>query len=178
MKHVALLRGINVGGNTAVPMAQLKGICEDLGWENVSTLLRSGNVVFASSLPDTKLEEQLQGALDEAFGISFPVVVRSRKRFSAVLSENPFEEETAEDPSRVILYLSKRAPAPSAHESLAAKASAGESVVQQRGGVWIHYPNGLARSKVTPAVIDRAFGSAATGRNWKTLVKLCDALDA
>lgn len=171
-KHVALLRGINVGGNASLPMKELIAVCQALGWANVRTLLQTGNVVFESSEKDRILEEMLEQAVSREFSLNIPVIVRSGKDLAGYLVEVPFPTESQEDPSHLVLYLSKASPLDSAIEGLLSKARSGESVVQYRDAIWIYYPNGIGSSKITPALIDRSIGSPATGRNWSTLRKI------
>ena len=92
------------------------------------------------------------------------------------MAENPFVDKDEDAQSRVILYLSKLAPAPSVAECLVERAAADEEVVRTKNGVWIYFPADISRSKLTPGVIDKCAGSPATGRNWKTLRKLQGAL--
>ena len=75
-KYVAFLRGINVGGKASVPMKQLSAVCEQLGWNSVTTYLRTGNVVFEASLNAAKLEQELERAVTAEFGWPIPVIVR------------------------------------------------------------------------------------------------------
>lgn len=171
-KYVALLRGINVGGKASVPMKELCVVCRRLGWENVTTYLRTGNVVFDTSLKAAQLEEALEYGITKEFGLSVPVIIKSGNNFSVYLSNVPFSLELQNDPSHVIMYFSKSTPAISEVDALLSKASAGESVIQKGDTIWIYYPKGIARSKITPAVIDRSIGSPATGRNWNTLIKI------
>ena len=99
-------------------------------------------------------------------------IVRSCTHFASYLSNVPFTEATQEDPSHVVLYLSKSAPVATAVNDIQSKASAGESVIQMGDTVWIHFPKGIGTSKLSPTVIDRSIGSPATRRNWNTLVKM------
>ncbi|HJY56162.1 MAG TPA: DUF1697 domain-containing protein, partial [Streptosporangiaceae bacterium] len=92
--HIALLRGINVGGKNKVPMAELRDVVTSLGHTRVTTYIQSGNVLFTTSEDDTaKLAAALEAAIAEAFGVRSPVVVLSREDLARVLDTNPHPEE-------------------------------------------------------------------------------------
>ena len=76
-KYVAFLRGINVGGHHKVPMADLRKELEKLGFENVETLLNSGNIIFeAISNNEGNLEKKISAHLEKSFGFPIPTVIR------------------------------------------------------------------------------------------------------
>src|SRR5207247_9646708 len=92
--HVALLRGINVGGRHKVPMADLRGVVTSLGHTGVSTYIQSGNVLFSTAEDDTaKLAAALEAAIEGRFGIWSSVVVLSRDELTRVLAANPYPDE-------------------------------------------------------------------------------------
>lgn len=178
MRHVALLRGINVAGRNRLPMKQLVAACERLGWTGVRTWLQSGNVIFSATGETASLDTGLEQSVREITGLTIPVVSFPARRFIEILASNPFVDESEAAPSRVLAYLSKAAP-PSSTESLLTRAArADERVCVRDAAVWIHFPEGVGRSKLTPGVIDRAVGSPATGRNWNTLTKLRELCEA
>lgn len=93
-KYIAFLRGINVGGHHKVPMADLKKELHELGFENVVTLLNSGNIIFESDAePIQKLEKQIATQLEEAFGFPIPTIIRKAETILELLNYNPFEDE-------------------------------------------------------------------------------------
>jgi uncharacterized protein (DUF1697 family) len=173
-KRIALLRGINVGGRNTVPMAALREMCAGLGWRDVATFIQCGNVVFEAEATDAALEAALEEALAERFDLQTAVIVRSAAEWLKTIAANPFAAEAEADPSRVLVGISKALPAKAAAEALQAKAAAGERVERTGGALWFHYPNGAGRSKITPAMIDRAAGSPVTARNWRTMLGLAE----
>jgi len=173
-KWIALLRGINVGGHNKVPMAALRGLCEDLGWKEVETFIQSGNVVFDAPGTIAKLEAALEEALDARFGFRPAAIVRGAASWSKLLDSNPFAAEAKADPAKVMVALAKDTLANGAAAAIAAKAAAGERVREAGGALWFHYPDGAGRSKLTPSAIDKAAGSPVTARNWRTALALRD----
>lgn len=176
--HVALLRGINVSGSTTVPMAELRALCAELGWSDVRTIIQSGNVVFRARGSAAALGQSLEHALEARFGRSYPVMVRAVKSWLECAAGNPFPAESESEPNRVMLALSGRPPLPGAVEALLERSSGGEKVAQVRDALWIHYASGAGRSKLSPALLDRAVGSPVTTRNWRTVQRIAELVRA
>lgn len=169
MRYIALLRGINVGGHKKVPMAELRELAAELGFTNVATYINSGNLFFDAAGKAPVVTSALERGIAERFGFEVPVVVRSRASFTQVAGTCPFAEACEAEPKLVLLLLAGPKLPAQAAEVLREKASAGERVEAVSGGLWLHFPDGSARSKWTPAVLDKAAGGAATTRNWNTV---------
>lgn len=166
--RIALLRGINVGGNRKVPMAELRALAEGLGWESVATYIQSGNLVFVAKGSPAALERALEQAIADHFGFVVPVVVCTGPQWCAWAAASPFADAAAERPNLLHLGVAKAAPKTDAAKALAPYCTQGERVAVRDGALWIDYVGGVARSKVTPAVLDRCIGSTVTLRNWKS----------
>jgi uncharacterized protein (DUF1697 family) len=173
-KRIALLRGINVGGHNTIPMAGLRELCAGLGWQDVQTYIQSGNLVFNAAAGPQALERDLEGAILERFGLKIAVIVRAASAWAEYMDANPFPAATEREPNFVHMLLSKSPAAPDAAERLQERADAGERVALAGEALWIHYPNGAGRSKLSPALLDRMAGSPVTGRNWKTVLKIAE----
>lgn len=177
MRYVALLRAVNVSG-AKLPMAELREVCGALGWENVTTYIQSGNVIFDSPSKPAALEAALEVAVKTRFGFERPVIVRSAKQWAAYAAGSPFPEEEAERPNYLFLGLAKSPVAAGAAEALQARGAAGEQVRQANEALWFFFPDGSGISKLTPKAIDKAAGSPVTTRNWRTVVKIQELLGA
>lgn len=175
---VALLRGINVGGNNRVPMAELRELAVELGWSDVETYIQSGNLLFRGPGELPTLEAELEAAIERRFGFAVPTVVRSRRAWAAYVAGNPLVEASRVEPKLVHLALAKRPPAAGAVEALRARAADGERIEGVADALWIHYPQGAGRSKLTPTLFDRLAGSPVTARNWNTVLELAARLGA
>lgn len=164
---VALLRAVNVGGNTALPMERLRAVCEAAGFEKVRTYIQSGNVVFTTSLTPDAAREKLEAALAEDSGTSIGVLVRDVAAIRQIVSDDPFREEPG---SKVgVFFLSH---APDAAEMAKVVAPGGECVIAHGPELYVHYPNGMGRSKLKlPAARD------GTMRNMNTVKKLAAMLE-
>ncbi|MGH3175793.1 MAG: DUF1697 domain-containing protein [Streptosporangiaceae bacterium] len=188
--HVALLRGINVGGRNKVPMADLREVVTSLGHTRVSTYIQSGNVLFSTASDDTaKLAATLESAIEGRFGIWSSVVVLSRDELARVLAANPYPDEP--NPRMVhVVFLNAELPGTlveriSAAESAAA-AKGGRDTVQLAGpaagqpqALFLHTPDGFGTSELAQNVFKILAppkkskpGLAATARNWATATKL------
>lgn len=174
--HVALLRGINVGGGNKIPMAELRALAEELGWEKPETYIQSGNLVFEAPGSRATLEAALEDGIKQRFALDIPVVVRSAADWPNYVKANPFTEVAEAEPNRLMLLLSKQSPKPDSAKALQERAKDGEQVKKAADALWIYYPNGAGNSKLTPALIDRLAGSPTTARNWRTVLKLGEML--
>ena len=171
--YVALLRGINVGGHQKVSMSDLRGVIADGGFEDVRTLLQSGNVVFRGrGARGADLEALLEAEVERRLGLRTAFIVRSAREWQAVFEANPFPEYARLDPGRVAVTFLKDAPRSGGAEALRAALTGRE--VMQIGGreLYVVYPDGMGRSRLTLDVIERHLGTRGTARNWNTVTKL------
>lgn len=167
----ALLRGINVGGNT-VAMPRLRSLAESLGYGDVSTYINSGNLLFSSAKSEPALVQELKTALADELGLSLDVAIRSRAELEAALAANPYPDG---DPSQVtIAFLTGPAGADAA-DRLAAVAVAEPFTLAGRE-IYVHYTRGLGDSKLAQQ-FSTIIGVSATVRNLRTVTKLVELLD-
>ncbi len=160
---IALLRAVNVGGTGMLPMKDLTSLCVKLGFENVRTYIQSGNVVFASRLSPTRVRESLEKALAAHMGKKVDVILRDAAELRQVLTANPFPDA---HPSRVAVAFCS---VPVQKElSDAVVIPGNEQIVAGRQEVYIHYPDGMGRSKLKFPKTD----GVATVRNINTVTKL------
>jgi uncharacterized protein (DUF1697 family) len=170
--HIALLRGVNVGGRNRVPMAALRSLAADLGWIDVRSYVQSGNLVFRAAGESSKLAAELEMAIEHHHGLSVPVIIRGARDWLSYLDTNPFPEASQREPNLVLLALSKDPPREGVMEQLRARATQGERVHQAGDALWIHYPRGAGRSRLSPGLLDRLAGSPVTTRNWRTVMEI------
>jgi uncharacterized protein (DUF1697 family) len=172
---IALLRGINVGGHKKIEMAALRALAGELGYADVQSYIQSGNLIFTSPDPAAAVEVALEQAIADRFGFSVDVLVRAAADWPALLRHNPFLAACAAEPQLVMMALAKRPPQPGAVAALRERATQGERIEAAGEALWIHYAGGgVARSKLSPAVIDRLVGSPVTARNWRSVLKLAE----
>lgn len=173
--YLSLFRAINIGGNSKVSMAALKELHEALGLCNVATYLQTGNVVFESPETDqAKLAVQLKKEFGQRFGFETEVMVRTAAELKEVFNKNPFLNQPAKEPKWVlVLFLASR-PADQDIEALL-KAYDGPEELHVIGcELYAYYTNGIGRSKLTNAYIEKKLKTLGTGRNWNTVTKLLE----
>jgi uncharacterized protein (DUF1697 family) len=169
---IALLRGINVSGRNKIPMPELRALCADLGLQDVQSYIQSGNLLFQAGSPAANLENQLEDGIKRHFALTIPVIIRPAAQWPLYVAGNPYPGASAIEPNVVMLALSKAPPQADAVAQLRERAGAGERITQVRDALWIHFAGGVARSKLSPALLDRLVGSPVTMRNWRTVLKL------
>ncbi len=170
---IGLLRGINVAGQKKLPMAKLRELASSIGLSDVKTYIQSGNLVFRSALSEKKASETLEKAITKHFGFEVEVVVISAKEWLAYAKASPFPDAQEERPKTLLLGVSKDGPGKNALEIIMPYAET-ERVEVKGKALWIDFVNGSGRSKIRPAVLQRALGASATTRNWRTVVKLAE----
>jgi uncharacterized protein (DUF1697 family) len=165
----AFLRGVNVGGRHKVPMRELAAFFAELGAREVRTYIQSGNVVFrAEEAVARELAAGFEPRAEVRFGFPVPVVVRSELELRAVLAGNPFLAAGAEEKALHVLFLASE-PDPAAVAGLDPERSAPDAFAVRGREIYLHLPNGVARTRLTNAYFDRALGTTSTGRNWRTV---------
>ncbi|MXY87478.1 MAG: DUF1697 domain-containing protein [Dehalococcoidia bacterium] len=174
--HVALLRGINVGGKNKLPMKDLATLFREAGCEDVRTYIQSGNVLFRSgSTPADVIPSLISASIQERFGYRIPVVTRTAGDLRATVEANPFA--AAEADKLLVLFLAD-APDPEQVEALDPHRSPGDEFAVVGREIFLHCPNGFARSKLTNSYFDSALSTTSTGRNWRTVGKLLELATA
>jgi uncharacterized protein (DUF1697 family) len=171
--YIGLLRAINLGSHNKIAMSDLRAMCGKIGLVDAKTLLFSGNVVFGSSLTSTgKLEGLLEAASTKHLAVTTDYFVRSAREWQAIIAANPFPAEARTDPGHLVMMCLRDAPAPAQVKALQA-AITGREVVRAKGRqAYFVYPDGIGRSKLTIKMIEKAFATTGTARNWNTVLKL------
>lgn len=174
--HVALMRGLNVGGKNRLPMRDLAAIFDRAGATDVRTCIQSGNVVFATTPAAAKqIPGMVHQALEAEFDIRSPVIVRSAREFAAVLANVPDDPAFADETTRHIVFLDAR-PTKATATALDPDRSPGDSFTLVNREIFLALPNGAARSKLTNDYFDRTLQTISTARNWRTVLKLAEML--
>jgi uncharacterized protein (DUF1697 family) len=176
-RHVALLRGINVGGRNKVAMADLRQIAADLGFTEVSTYIQSGNLLFAADTSDTAdMAAALERRIAERLGVRPAVVVISASELAGVIADNPFPH--AKDPRLVHAVFRNtdlsdagRAAVAAAVATAQSNGSRDEAVVVGRT-LYLHTPDGFGRSQLAAQLAASPAQASGTARNWATVTRL------
>jgi uncharacterized protein (DUF1697 family) len=175
--YVALLRGINVGGHNCLAMSDLRDLVGQLGFAGARSLLQSGNLVFQGSgrgRTGAALERMLEEATAERLGARADYIVRTAGEWKTIVAGNPFAAEARDDPSHLVVMFLKTPVAPASVEALASAIKGRERLHGDGGGreLYIYYPAGIGKSKLSAALIERQLRVRGTARNWNTVLKL------
>lgn len=176
---VVLLRAVNVGGTGKVAMPALREAAADLGHTDVATHLATGNLVLrpAPSAPThpAALAADLTAGLRDRLVLPLDLVVRTVAEIDALVADLPWADVAQDDPSHLlVLFLDGPAP----DEPVDLSRYGRERLLWHGSEAYLHYPDGIGRSTVTGAVLDRVSGRRGTGRNWRTVLAVRDLLHA
>jgi uncharacterized protein (DUF1697 family) len=169
--QIALLRGVMPTGKNKVPMAELRAVLEDLGFTGARTYIASGNALFRSDRPRAELEALLEREIAARIGPTLDVMVRDQDAWAAMMAQNPFPEDSAARPSRVLMTVLKGTPTPEAARAFEALAAPPDKCRVIEDVAWLVFTDAKSLKAYTPAAY-RRLGFAGTGRNWNTVVKL------
>jgi uncharacterized protein (DUF1697 family) len=170
-RWIALLRGINVGGNNILPMAELRGDLESLKLENVRTYIQSGNVIFDSTVRTaTSLTEKIGGRIEKQYGFRPHLLIFDRKTLQAAIKSNPFPKAVADPKTLHFFFLDEPATDPDL-EALDSAKTPTESYKLTDRVFYLHAPDGIGRSKLA-ANAEKYLGVVTTARNYRTVDKL------
>jgi uncharacterized protein (DUF1697 family) len=173
--QIALLRGVMPTGRNRVPMAELRALLMDLGFDGVRTYIASGNAVFRSDeIAGAKLETLLEREIAKRIGPSLDVMVRNALAWDRLIAANPFPDEAAERPSKLLVTVLKSAPNKEGAHAFEALVESPDKCRVIGDVAWIVFTNAKSLSKLTPAAYRRTLGVSRTGRNWNTVLKLRD----
>ena len=171
MRCIAFLRGVNLGGNRKVPMAELRLLVESLGFTDVRTLLNSGNVVFTSRANAVRgAAAKIEQAVLDRLGVSSRVTVLTAAELGAILDENPLAA-IADNPSRLLIAVFAEPAARAKAEALMERNWKPEVMAVGTRAAYLWCANGIAAGQLGFAV-DRALRAGVTARNLGTMTKL------
>lgn len=167
-KYVALFRGINVGGHKKAPMAELRKVLESIGYESVTTILNSGNVVFeAKKSPEKDLVKAIESAFQKKFGFESKTMIRSMSEIEALIELNPFKNVEVNEDVRLYVTFLREKPLPY-------KSSQGDFEILHKTEreLFSVLTVKSARSVDSMAFLEKQFGKDITTRNWNTIEKI------
>ena len=171
--HIALFRGINVGGHNKLPMSELVALLESLGCAAVKTYIQSGNVVFDHvTTNNSNLSQAISSAIQKQNGFSPHILLLTVSELQQAVTHNPFPDATAEPKTLHLWFLANEPNEPDLDKIEKIKA-ASESFVLAGRVFYLHAPEGIGHSKLA-AHVEKLLGVPATARNWRTVTKILD----
>ena len=174
MRYVALLRGINLGGNNQMKMEELRTTFEALGFTKVKSYINSGNIAFdTKKSSESKLIDKIEKAVESKYGRRVHIMIREQQDIERILKNNPFNGQYESHKHMHVLFLKEPMPAEK-EELLQASALPGEQYAVRDREIYNLLPNGVAGSLLTKGFFEKKPVVPYTGRNWRTVEKLAE----
>jgi uncharacterized protein (DUF1697 family) len=175
--YLALLRGINLGPKNKIAMADLSQVFSEAGCSDVRTYIQSGNVIFTAA-PElsARLPDLITAQIQKRFGHKVPVMLRTIGEMRAVVRSNPFLKEGAAEDTLHVMFLADL-PRPGAANSLDPDRSPPDRFIVRGKEVYLLFPQGFARNKLTGSYFDSKLATIGTVRTWRTVIKLVGLMD-
>jgi len=172
---ISMLRGINVGGHKSIKMEALRAMYESLGLRDVHTYVQSGNVVFRTAVRDlASLAKRIESKIEQTFGFRPAVIIRTPSELRETIRRNPFTKRSGIEPGKLVVTFLTADPSPEARVKMLSLKTDPEELRMEGREVFVYYPNGMGRSKLSPALIEKTLKMPGTGRNWNTVTKLLE----
>jgi len=172
---VSMLRGVNVGVHHRIKMDALRAVYESLKLRDPRTYVQSGNVIFSTGEQNLDaLAGKIEAAIEKAFGFHSDVILRTAAEMKDVIARNPFAKRDNIEPNKLLVTFLKTEPPKTVRDQvLAIKADPEELHIRGRE-LYIYYPNGMARPKLSLAAVERILKIPGTGRNWNSVTRMLE----
>ncbi len=176
---VSMLRAVNVGGHNKIKMDALRALYESLKLRDAQTYVQSGNVVFKSDERDLpRLTKKIENAIEQSFGFRPDVVLRTSSELREVMAKNPFAKRRDIEPGKLQVHFLAGDPGAEARANvLKIKADPEELHIYGRE-LYIYFLNGMGKSKLSWAAVNKALKTPGTARNWNTVTKLLEMAES
>lgn len=179
-QRIILFRGMNTGGVRA-PVGEQRAMAESMGLKNPRTLQASGNLLVETDMPTAELEAAVEAEMVRRFDLKIVAMARTPDHWSRLIAANPFAEEAAAHPAKVLAMVMKDKVREGAVAACRAMSEGGEAV-EMRSGIggdvlYFWFPNGQGESGIFKKATPKMLGMG-TGRNWNTVLKLAEMAGA
>lgn len=172
---ISLLRGINVGGRRMIKMDTLKSIYAGLGMLDVQTYVNSGNILFRTAKRDlSALARTLEDGIEQSVGFRPDVILRRTDDLRQVIAANPFASREGIDPAKLLVVFLASDPPEEAREKIRSMTAQPEELRIEGRELYIYFPEGMGKSKLSLGPLEKSFRMPSTGRNWNTVTKLLE----
>jgi uncharacterized protein (DUF1697 family) len=172
---ISMLRGVNLGGHNKIKMDALRALYESLGLRDPQTYVQSGNVVFRTDKRDlVALAKRIEEAIERGFGFRPAVILRTTSDLRGAIARNPFAKRSGVEPSKLLVTFLASDPGSAVREKVLSLKTEPEELRMDGRELYIYFPNGMARPKVSWAVLEKTLKTPGTGRNWNSVTKLLE----
>lgn len=176
---VSMLRGVNLGPHKRIKMDALRELYTSLGLQEPQTYVQSGNILFKTRSRNlTVLAKKIESAIEESFGFRSDVILRSCAELKAVIAKNPFAARKGIEPNKLLVTFLASDPGEEARARIRQVKAEPEELWIDGRELYIYFPNGMARPKLSIPLIERMLKTSGTGRNWNTVAKLLELAEA
>jgi uncharacterized protein (DUF1697 family) len=170
-----MLRAVNVGSHNRIQMEALRALFESLKLQGARTYVQSGNVIFRSEQRElASLVKKIQKGIERTFGFRPEVIVRTTAELRDVIAKNPFAKRRGIEPNKLLVTFLANDPGAEAREQIRKMKTEPEEVRIEGREVYVYYPNGMARPKLTGAAIERILKTPGTARNWNSVTRMLE----
>lgn len=171
---ISMLRGVNVGGHNKIQMEALREIYMSMGLQDARSYIQSGNMIFRTRERDLNLlAKKIRAAIERSAGIRCEVILRSAEELRDAIARNPFGKRRGIEPRKLLISFLASDPGSEARAALAKLKTEPEELRLDGREMYIYFPNGMARPKMSWTAVERTLKTPFTGRNWNTVTKLC-----
>lgn len=174
-----MLRGVNVGGHRKIKMDALRELYESLQMRDPQTYVQSGNVVFQTGDRDlVLLARRIEQAIERKSGFRTSVILRTVSEMRGVIARNPFASRPGVEPNKFLVTFLASRPSAEVRSKLLAIPAAPEELRIDGRELYIYFPNGIARPKLSLPLVERTLAIPGTGRNWNTVTRLLEMAES
>ena len=170
---IAMLRGVNLGPHRRIKMNDLCALCESIKFRDAQTYVQSGNVIFRSAERDLAgLTKRMEKAFERRFGFQSDVILRTASELRQVIAKNPFAKRRGIEPKRLLVTFLAADPGENARILVRKLETHPEELWIHGRELYIYYPNGMARLRISWSTIEKLLKTSGTGRNWNSVTNL------
>lgn len=174
-RYISILRGINVSGKNLIKMADLRLTFEKMGFQQVSSYVQSGNIIFSGKkMQEEEIEQTIFQYLKTGFEFDIPIIVLRKKTLQNIIDSNPMTNHPKKDPSFMHVTFLKTLPGNFNPEEIEAKKLEGEEFYFTEKAIYLYCPNGYGTTKLNNNFFEKKLQVTATTRNWRTTNKLLE----
>jgi uncharacterized protein (DUF1697 family) len=172
---ISMLRGVNVGGHNKIKMEALRALYESLKLRDAQTYVQSGNVIFRTDERDiARLTRRIEDGIERKFGFRPDVILRTAAEMRDIVARNPFAKRRGIEPGKLLVSFLASDPDDEGRKKLRQMKCDPEEMRIEGRELYIYFPNGMGRSKLPWAGMDKMLKTPATGRNWNSVTKMLE----
>ena len=176
---ISMLRGVNVGGHNKIKMDALRALYESMKLREAQTYVQSGNVIFRTDERDiARLAKRIENGIERKLGFRPDVILRTATEMREVIARNPFAKRRGIEPSKLLVTFLGSDPGAEAREKILQIKCDPEELRIEGRELYIYFPNGIGRSKLSWAGLEKTLKTPGTARNWNSVTKMLEMAES